>query len=539
MRAGRARLYAARWLALAVMVLIGLAPARTALAHASLVSSQPEDRAVLPASPERVILIFNEAVSPLRLQLIDPRGKATPLSNIVQHNAAVIVRVPAMLDPGTHVLSWRVVSSDGHPVGGTLIFSIGQPDAAAPALQKPSDQPLRIAIWAVRVAIFVALFFGLGGAVFANGIAAARPLPGRTEALIAGLCAGGLLLLPLSVGLQGLDALELPLPAVGQLSAWQAGFGTTYGTSALMAFAALAAAWLSMAVGAGARLLSFAALAGAGLALAASGHAAAASPQWLTRPAVWMHVVAVAVWIGSLWPLAVLLRADAAPANAALRRFTRVIPWVVVALIVPGGVLAVIQLARVDALWMTNYGLIFSAKFIAAGALLALAAANRFFLTPRVETGDADARRRLGRSIVAEIALVLLIFGLVAGWRFTPPPRSIAAAEEEKSEFIHFHAGKAMADLTLTPGRVGRSSGEIVIRDGQYQPMMPKGVTLVFSQPAAGIEPLRREAVNLGDYRWRVDDVVLPTPGRWRLRIEVLIDDFEQVPLEDDILVRP
>jgi copper transport protein len=78
-----------------------------------------------------------------------------------------------------------------------------------------------------------------------------------------------------------------------------------------------------------------------------------------------------------------------------------------------------------------------------------------------------------------------------------------------------------------------------MIRDANYQPMSPKGVTLVFSQPASGVEPLRREAVGVGDDRWRVDDVVLPTAGRWRLRIEVLIDDFQKVSLEDDILIRP
>ena len=37
---------------------------------------------------------------------------------------------------GTHVLSWRVISADGHPVGGSVMFSVGAPstqsrDAAA------------------------------------------------------------------------------------------------------------------------------------------------------------------------------------------------------------------------------------------------------------------------------------------------------------------------------------------------------------------------------------------------------------------------
>jgi copper transport protein len=336
--------------------------------------------------------------------------------------------------------------------------------------------------------------------------------------------------------LQGLDALELPLSALGQANVWQTGFGTSYGTSALLAFLALAAAWLSLILRAGVQMLALAALAAAGFALAASGHAAAATPQWLTRPSVWLHAVAVALWIGSLWPLAGLLRGDSTPAHPALRRFTLIIPLVLVALLASGTILAVIQLARVQALWTTNYGLILSMKLAAVLGLLALAAANRFLFTRKVEAGDVAERLRLRRSITAEIGLALLIFALTAGWRFTPPPRSIAA--EEQSEFIHFHSGTVMADITLAPGRVGRSNGEIMIHDGNYQPMASKGVTLVFSQPAIGIEPLRREAVGIGDNRWRVDDVVLPTAGRWRLRVEILIDDFQKVSVEGDILVR-
>jgi copper transport protein len=528
----------ARLVCLAVMILIGLAPVRTALAHASLISSQPEDSAVLSASPERLILIFNEPIAPLRMQVIDRSGAATQLTNIVQHDNTIILKIPNALDQATHALSWRVVSADGHPVGGMLIFSVGQPDANAPAFQTKAGQALRTAIWVVRLAIYLVLFFGIGGAAFANWIAT-RPLPGQTQRVIVGFCVAGLVFLPMAVGLQGLDALDMPASALSDAAVWQAGFSTTYGTTTLIAFFACAAALLSMRSREpeAAKFQSLAALIGVGVALAASGHASAAAPQWLTRPAVWIHVVAVAAWIGSLWPLRQLLRGDPVPTNAALRRFSKIIPWFIASLIVSGIVLAIIQLTRVDALWTTNYGVNLSMKLVAVAALLALAATNRLFLTPRVEAGDAIARRRLGRSITAEIALVVLIFALVAGWRFTPPPRSIMT--EEQQEFVHIHSAKMMADVTLTPGRVGRSSGEIMIRDGNYQPMTPQEVTLIFSQPASGIEAVRLPATNIGDNLWRIDNVTFPSPGRWRVRVDVLIDDFTQMSLEDDVVIRP
>ena len=118
-----------RSIAIAALMLIGHAPAQHALAHASLMSSQPEDGAVLSAPPERIILIFNEPVSPLRMQLINRQGKPVPLTDIVQHDNTVIVHLPDAITQGTHGVSWRVVSTDGHPVGGTLIFSVGQADA--------------------------------------------------------------------------------------------------------------------------------------------------------------------------------------------------------------------------------------------------------------------------------------------------------------------------------------------------------------------------------------------------------------------------
>ena len=86
-------------------------------------------------------------------------------------------------------------------------------------------------------------------------------------------------------------------------------------------------------------------MAGVGLSLAASGHASTASPQWLTRPAVFLHGVGVAFWVGALLPLA----CDVAPRRRrrclpVLNRFSRVAVPVVGVLVLTGLVLAIIQL---------------------------------------------------------------------------------------------------------------------------------------------------------------------------------------------------
>jgi copper transport protein len=274
-------------------------------------------------------------------------------------------------------------------------------------------------------------------------------------------------------------------------------------------------------------------LAGVGVALAASGHAATTGPELVTRPAVFLHGISVAIWVGALLPLAAALHAGGG--GPELARFSKAIPLPLAALIASGLLLAVIQVRQVDALWTTSYGLILSGKLVAVGALLALAATNRW-LTPRATAGDASVAGRLARSIRAEVVVVVVILGLVASWRFTPPPRSLLAAAAQPVH-VHIHADKAMADLQIAAlGADGRQI-TISLLDGEFRSLAAKEVLLVLSKPEAGIEPLRLAAMPV-DATWRIDGVRLPSAGRWHARVEILVNDFEKIAVEDDIDLR-
>jgi copper transport protein len=72
---------------------------------------------------------------------------------------------------------------------------------------------------------------------------------------------------------------------------------------------------------------------------------------------------------------------------------------------------------------------------------------------------------------------------------------------------------------------------------GDFAPFEPKEVALVLSNPAAGIEPIRRAAA-LHDGVWQAD-VALPVPGRWQIRVDLLVSDFEKIALDDTVEIRP
>lgn len=506
-----------------------------AFAHATLITAEPADGAVLAQSPPQFSLTFSEPVSPLVLTLVKPDGTPVALTSFRLSDQTVEIDNPQTLGGGTHVLSWRVISADGHPVGGSLLFSVGAA-TEPPAVSEPVDWGLRSAIWIGKVFLYIGLFLGVGGA-FALAWLAGYGRSGQRFVIAAILC--GLVAAPLSLGLQGLDALGAPFARLAQPTIWRTALGTSFGWTALIALMALGLGLLSL-VGprAASRLFALAGLIGVGTALAASGHASAAEPQWLTRPMVFLHGAGIAFWAGALAPLGLALMRRRAEAGAFLHRFSLAILPVVAVLAAAGIVLAVIQVQTPLALVDTAYGRLLLIKLALLVFLFAIAALNRWKLTGPTEVGDAKAQRGLARSTAVEMLIVLAIFGVAASWRFTPPPRALAIAAAQPAS-VHIHTLKAMADLSITPGHAGTVAAAIVIMTGDFGPLDAKEVTLVLSKPDSGIEPLKRPATKPGDGSWRVDNLVIPVPGRWTARVDILVSDFEIVKIEAPIDIRP
>jgi copper transport protein len=508
-----------------------------ATAHASLTGTEPVDGSVLVAPPKSLGLSFSEPVSPLVLQLVRPDGAVLRLDSFVLRDRTLDIEAPADLGPGTHVLTWRVVSEDGHPVSGSVVFSIGAPSAAPPAAAEIVDPLVRGGLWLAKLALYGGLFIGVGGA-----FAQAWFLPGRREgsSVIKTSLLIGLLGTAASAGFQGLDALGASLPSLFDPAIWSAALATSFGRTVAAVVPALLLAGLSLHSSAhrSARSLSLAGIAAGAASLALSGHASAAEPQWLTRPSVAIHAAMVAIWIGALVPLAAALRRDAAAATPGLRHFSAWIPFAVLLLVLTGAALAVVQVGSPGALLDTDYGRLLLAKLGLLLLLLGLAVVNRCRLTLPTVAGDANARRHLCRSIAVETMLALVIFGVVAGWRFTPPPRALAVAAAQPAS-VHIHGTKAIADISVEPGRVGRTTVSALIRSGDFGALAAKEVTFVLSQPSVGIEPIRRKAEPAADGRWLTRDVELPLPGPWTIRVDVLISDFEIARLDGEIEIRP
>lgn len=507
--------------------------AAPAFAHAALIATAPSDGAMLNQAPAEVTLHFNEPVAPLVFKLVLPDGSIQPVTRIATEANGLKATLPSSTARGSYLLSWRAVSADGHPVGGTLGYSVGVESgvAAVTTTALPATaHSLQIAIWLTRFGLYCALFIGIGASLFRAFIRQPMVPAARWNTPVLWL---GLAILPLALGAQGLDALALPWRALATLPPWQTALGTAYGSTLLLMLAALIAALLANRVNTNAaKPLALVAALLLGCALAASGHASSAPPVWLARPAVLIHAVMIATWVGSLLPLLQTLRG--VEANPALLRFSKTIPWVLVLLLISGVTLALLQLDGWTALWQTDYGRILSAKLVAVLLLLAVAALNRYRLTARVQRGEARAQRSMARLIGVEGLLVLIVLALATTWRFTPPPRALASTQLAPIN-LHLHEARAMLDLSLIPQPAHRFSAKLFLQDGDFSPLQAQDVTLEFSNPALGIQPIQKTASSQTAGAWIVAPFALPVPGRWRVRVRLVVSDFERIELEQEV----
>lgn len=523
-----------------LLTLVGLAlfGSGGALAHATLVRAEPADGSMVAVAPKVLVLSFNEAVAPALIQLIDADGRPRSDVTVAAVDDTLRIGLPADLPHGTQVVSYRVISSDGHPVSGTVQFSIGRFSGGAGAHAGMFADPgagLGWAIWLGRLGLYLGLFAGVGGAFFMTVLA---PSGGRTGSLAALLCLG-LAASLLSLGLQGLDLLGLGLADLASPAPWRAASATSLGPALGLAAVAMLAALAALACRPSglARLLAGSAMIGVGLSLAMTGHAAHAPPQVLTRAAVFLHGLGAAYWAGALLPLALMARHPGPEFVAVLWRFSRLATPLVAGLALTGLILAVIQVESPAALIETSYGRLLSAKLVLVAALLGLAALNRYRLTPALARAPADARA-LVRSVGAEILLVLAILGLVAGWRFTPPPRVLAAVAQVPVS-LHIHTDKGMVQMAVSPGAAGPNRFDLQFLSADFGPLEPRDVRLTLAQSARGIAPFTRRAIRLADGNWAVRDVVVPFAGRWQVTVDAYVTDFQLVTLDGELEVRP
>lgn len=519
-----------------LVLLAVLAAAGPASAHATLISSDPAEGEVLAAVPDAVTFTFDEPVtlSSGGVQVFDAAGAPVDSAS-VSRDTTVTVDLPATLDDGTYVVTWRAVSADGHPVAGSLSFSIGSPSltVAAPEVAPDEVEPVRTLLGITQALAYVGLLLA-GGLVFffawtAAGVRLDPRLQTRLRRVLA--AAAGLAVV---AGLVG-----LPLTAAYQQGV---GLGSIAGALDLGLLAddlvVLGLQVLGLALAVVLLHRRRVALIGATVAVLAPalvGHSRSIDPAWLLVVTDGLHLAAGATWFGGLVGLALVLPSlsgRSRDAAVVLTRFSTLAGGLLAVLALSGVLMGFRILGTWSALIGTDYGRLLLVKVGLAAIVASVAAWNRWRLLPAVTRGVGHTARRgaslaVARAVRLEAVLLVVLLG-VTGFlvnrspREVPPERPAVASRVEAGVL-----GENRALATLTPGTRGANTLVVQVQSADGEPVDGFSAPMVAVRSATGDLDLGAQPVvptAVGTY---AAELVLPAPGTWLVQVSLRTSEFD------------
>jgi copper transport protein len=241
------------------------------------------------------------------------------------------------------------------------------------------------------------------------------------------------------------------------------------------------------------------------------GHANAQRPAalWIGIDAV--HLTAVSLWIGGLLMLAFGSSAWLSDPSyePIVRRFSTT-SMVAVPIIVATGVAQTSRLAGgLDDITSTSWGRTLLVKVTVVTVLIAVGGVSQWVL-------HHDGPSALKRNVLVEALIGIVIVGLAAAL-VALPPQTVAASKVFSTTLT---GQGVIADVTVTPGRVGANEVHLVITPpgGSIDPVA--SATVQAERPATDLGFVSATMQNIGPNHY-TGTIVLSEAGDWNLVVTV------------------
>lgn len=559
--------------------------AAPAFAHAVLTGTDPASGTSLNRAPKTITLRFGETVEASlgAIRVFDQRGNRLDVGAPFHPNGAgreVSARLPSLV-AGSYVVTWRVISSDSHPVRGAFTFRVGSATAGRNVndlvsrllTQQGGSTAVGVVYGFARFAVFASLAVLVGAVALIATVWPEGRASRRASRIVWGAWIAGIVATLAAYALQGVYAAGLPLTRAYRLAELRGVWHTRFGHVSTLRMALLL---LSLAVlrplfgrkpaaeyplpawwAAVATLVGIGLVATPGLA----GHATTGRWRWLSLPTDIAHVGAVAVWLGGLVVLAtcVLPRPDPVLLRRVVPRFSRLALVCIAAIVATGVFQAWRQIGTIHGLTSTDYGRVLLVKLAGVVVILAAAAFSRDVVRRRLRTpytpapvpvgalvggaaggdapppGDEDDDwteedeersevRRLRRAVGVEVVVGLLVLAVTALLVNAAPAYSVENGPFLKSVLAQGH----YYDLIVSPAKAGPNDVHVtaVTRGGGPADVLSYSVT--FSEPGKDIAPIKVPLIRLAPGHYASYAFQLPFAGTWQMSVRALITDTEE-----------
>ncbi|MEH7500702.1 copper resistance CopC/CopD family protein [Neobacillus drentensis] len=520
-------------------------------AHAYIKKSTPLDNETVEKAPREVTIKFDESIQPSfnSIKVFDSEG-----NRVDQRNGRIDPKQPFILKSdlkknlpnGSYRIKWKVVSSDGHPVEGVIPFQIGEEGQDSTSIHNETKgytpkADLIIIRWMQYLSN--ACFVGL---IFFYMVVLPKELreTGTVDKKFFKLISTGLIFLFLSI------LLSLPLQAsIESGYPWSEVFNfsiienilmnTNYGRSwliqiALLLTLALLTSFISVAESTK-RIILWACLClGAALLLtkALTSHAAAQPNQLLTVAMDFLHLLAAAIWIGSLIGFVALpsIRKNTEIKQDYLKMIKSFSKWglgLVLLITITGLSGSFLYIPNLSALFQTNYGQVLTCKVILLLLMLLLAAVN--FIK-----GKRGTTKGLGATLKGElsIGLVILILSVVL--------TNLPTAMQSPGPFRNTNTVNHGEQVTLraTPNIIGVNLFEVTLKDQEGQPIKEvEQLHLTFTMLEMDMGKETVSLTKTAEGKYEVKGLHFTMAGNWNVHVHVLTKSLESIDTDFKVLV--
>ena len=455
--------------AVCISALALVAGAAPAVAHAELASSTPAPNASVETAPDRLSIVFSEAIDPERafVDLLDASQRRVRGVGPVEVSAdgrSVSVSLPD-LDAGVVTVSYQVVSTvDGHATAGRFAFLVDPTGAAAPPVEPPTTTSPSVDASTVgaRWVALVGLLVAFGGAVVRWRHRPHVRRRGAVDILVVGaslLGAAGVVTYLLLAGrpiAAALGTAGLPFDPAAAFG-WSP-FAVAMRISILAAVATMAITLLRPSWPILAATTAAVGLAG----MSGAGHAASIGGLGFAV-LDWAHLLAVGAWLGALPALVMMARAGSGSPGlrALLRRHGRIglVAAPVVGLTGLANSPLVLGSARNTV--ASEYGNLLLAKAAVLAVAVGIGAVNHLALRGR-------GRAAVAGLVAAELLVAVLAVGVAATMVTTQPAATrqpVLSGLPITPAHLFGDVGPSRVHVTLNPPAPGQQTVQVSISD--------------------------------------------------------------------------
>ncbi|MFE5318584.1 copper resistance CopC/CopD family protein [Paenibacillus sp. NPDC056579] len=509
-------------------------------AHAGLLQSVPAANDELKDPPDKIVLTFNERLEEgvFYIKVFDSSKKqvTNDKAQMSADRLSVELKLP-QLGKGSYIVTYHVISADGHPVEGTYLFAVGQSLSQQPVESSPIMEHMHpqgsglstglgfvdILQYISRILYYIFMLAFTGWLLWMRFGKSSLNASAETKVRERGtqLQQGYLLAflffmfthLFALIGDGGTDAFITTITKTSIGYVWLAS----------LALSLLSFVMLHRSIG-----LDLLWVVLIWLTKSFNGHAAAFQPLKQTILLDVIHLGAAAIWVGGVLMLLYLWSTDKAAGKAFFPRFSGAAFASIVLLTASGILTTFVFLPNIEYVLETNWGKLLLVKSGLVVLVVLTAGTLRWLFRKR-----EDSIKSLLR---IDALLALLIAGIVGVFTYmTPLPANTPLNWHDMGETIHMTTQispttPGVNDFTVKvwlPEKLGKPKQVILkLQDDKAPDIAPLEVPLVYTEDNV----VEDNFGGLKKHTYKARGPYLPYPGYWNIEVRVMdSNDDEKV----------